>query len=212
MPRLATPFLQTLCAFEQDSMQSVLIGGKWRKSLGEKTFQSINPATREVLPDLYPVSPWAEVEEALQVAASVAAEIRNWPGDRFATFLERYAELIEARAEDIIASANEETALPVEPRLKGGELPRTTNQLRQAAAAAREGSWALPTIDTQANIRSMLGPIGPVVVFGPNNFPFAFNGIAGGDGRIVLQKTAHIGPGVRRWIVRAKDLAGNVGK
>ncbi|MCA9089952.1 MAG: aldehyde dehydrogenase (NADP(+)) [Planctomycetaceae bacterium] len=162
-------------------MQSVLIGGKWRKSLGEKTFQSINPATREVLPDLYPVSPWAEVEEALQVAASVAAEIRNWPGDRFATFLERYAELIEARAEDIIASANEETALPVEPRLKGGELPRTTNQLRQAAAAAREGSWALPTIDTQANIRSMLGPIGPVVVFGPNNFPFAFNGIAGGD-------------------------------
>ena len=27
----------------------------------------------------------------------------------------------------------------------------------------------------------MFGPIGPVVVFGPNNFPFAFNGIAGGD-------------------------------
>jgi NADP-dependent aldehyde dehydrogenase len=27
----------------------------------------------------------------------------------------------------------------------------------------------------------MFGSIGPVVVFGPNNFPFAFNGIAGGD-------------------------------
>jgi len=36
-------------------------------------------------------------------------------------------------------------------------------------------------IDTAADIRSMYGPIGPVCVFGPNNFPFAFNGAAGGD-------------------------------
>ena len=40
----------------------------------------------------------------------------------------------------------------------------------------------LPTIDTQANIRSCYGPLAaPVAVFGPNNFPFAFNGAAGGD-------------------------------
>ena len=44
-----------------------------------------------------------------------------------------------------------------------------------------EGSWALPTIDAKMNIRSVLAPIGPVAVFGPNNFPFAFNGAAGGD-------------------------------
>ena len=31
------------------------------------------------------------------------------------------------------------------------------------------------------NIRSMLAPIGPVLAIGPNNFPFAFNGVAGGD-------------------------------
>ena len=30
-------------------------------------------------------------------------------------------------------------------------------------------------------IRSRLAAIGPVCVFGPNNFPFAFNSIAGGD-------------------------------
>ena len=39
----------------------------------------------------------------------------------------------------------------------------------------------MPTIDTETNIRSILGPIGPVAVFGPNNFPLAFNSIAGGD-------------------------------
>ena len=70
---------------------------------------------------------------------------------------------------------------PVSPRLKDGELPRTTDQLRQAATAARTDSWRCPTIDTATGIRAMFGPIGPVAVFGPNNFPFAFNGIAGGD-------------------------------
>ncbi len=81
---------------------------------------------------------------------------------------------------EFVSLANQETALPVEPRLAKAELPRTTNQLRQAAAAARDGSWQRPTIDAKTNIRSILGPIGPVVVFGPNNFPFAFNGISGG--------------------------------
>ncbi len=47
--------------------------------------------------------------------------------------------------------------------------------------AAREGSWLLPTIDTRLNIRSCHEPLGPVWVFGPNNFPFAFNSVAGGD-------------------------------
>ena len=50
-----------------------------------------------------------------------------------------------------------------------------------AAAAARSGDWALATIDTAAGIRSCYQSIGPVCVFGPNNFPFAFNSVAGGD-------------------------------
>ena len=46
---------------------------------------------------------------------------------------------------------------------------------------AREGSWSQPTIDTAANIRSCFEAIGPVCVFGPNNFPFAFGSVSGGD-------------------------------
>ena len=82
---------------------------------------------------------------------------------------------------EIVETTHAETALPKAPRLGEVELPRTTNQLRQAAAAALEGSWALPTIDAKLNIRSTLAPLGPVLIFGPNNFPFAYNGIAGGD-------------------------------
>ena len=97
--------------------------------------------------------------------------------------------------------------MPKSPRLADVELPRTTNQLRQAADTAIEGSWALPTIDTKNQIRSCFEPIGPVVVFGPNNFPFAFNSISGGDfaaaiaaGNPVLAKANSSHPGTTRLL------------
>ena len=163
------------------SVERVLIDGKWRVSSGSQIFQSVNPATRLPLPREYPVSPWAEIEQAILAAARASRAVRDVPGEVFAKFLERFAERIDSRSGEFIATANQETGLPVEPRLKIAELPRTTNQLRQAAAAARDGGWSLPTIDTKNNIRSRLAAIGPVVVFGPNNFPYAFNSAAGGD-------------------------------
>ena len=161
--------------------RSVLVAGNWRPSKGTKTFRATNPATTEPLPDEYPVSPWAEVEEAIDAAFDAAVQLRGVSGSLFADFLDRYAANVEARAEELIATAHAETGLPVSPRLKDAELPRTVGQLRQAAAAARDGSWALPTIDTKLGLRSVLEPLGPVVVMGPNNFPFAFNSAAGGD-------------------------------
>lgn len=162
-------------------MQPVLINGTWASSIGTASFQAVNPTTQQPLPHVFPVSPWSEIDAAIAAAANVSREIRGWPGSRFAEFLERYAQEIEARAELLVETAHSETGLPRSPRLKDGELPRTTNQLRQAAGAARDESWRVPVIDTATNIRSMFGAIGPVVVFGPNNFPYAYNGIAGGD-------------------------------
>ncbi|HUG89515.1 MAG TPA: aldehyde dehydrogenase family protein, partial [Planctomycetaceae bacterium] len=163
------------------ALQPVLIDGEWTASLGTQTFRAANPAIAVPLADEFPVSPWPDVERALRAAAAASRATQGWPGERFAAFLECYARRIDERAGELVQAAHEETGLPASPRLKDVELPRTTNQLRQAAAAARDGSWAMPTIDVQANIRSMFAPIGPVAVFGPNNFPFAFNSMAGGD-------------------------------
>jgi alpha-ketoglutaric semialdehyde dehydrogenase len=161
--------------------EHVLINGEWRASKGAETFQAINPATKQNLPQVFPVSPWAEVEEAIKAAAVASAAVRHWADERFAAYLEAYAQKIEERSADIVQIAHLETGLPVEPRLKTAELPRTINQLRQSASAARDGSWRAATIDSKINLRACFGPLGPVVVFGPNNFPFAYNGIAGGD-------------------------------
>ena len=94
-------------------------------------------ADRKPLPEQYPVSPWSEVEETLQAAARAAEAVRGWSGSRFADFLDTYANLIDQRSAELIDMAHQETGLPVQPRLKDAELPRTTNQLRQAAKAAR---------------------------------------------------------------------------
>ena len=187
--------------------EKVLIDGAWVASEGREIFQALNPQTGQSLAAAYPISPWSEVDRAIRAASSAAWRVRGWAGERFAAFLEAFAGRLEKRAEELIATAHAETALALEPRLKSVELPRTVNQLRQAAAAARDGSWVQATIDTKANIRSMYAPIGPVVVFGPNNFPFAFNGAAGGDfaaavaaGNPVIAKGHTSHPGTSRLL------------
>jgi alpha-ketoglutaric semialdehyde dehydrogenase len=161
--------------------QPVLIAGAWRPANASNNFHAENPATGERLPHEFPVSTWADCDAALNAAAEAAEKLRATPPDQIAKFLTRFAERLEARKTELVEIAHLETALPKAPRLADVELPRTANQLRQAAAAVLEGSWALPTIDTKLNIRSVLAPLGPVLIFGPNNFPFAYNGVAGGD-------------------------------
>ncbi|MBW2559066.1 MAG: aldehyde dehydrogenase family protein [Deltaproteobacteria bacterium] len=165
------------------SLQPILIAGEWRQARNPvDSFTAFNPATKSPLEDRYPVSGMEDVQSALVAAqAAVAALCTVSPGT-IAGFLRKFAQNIEDRAEALVEMANLETALPVEPRLRSVELPRTTDQLRQAATAVCDRSWCHATIDTKANIRSLYGPLGgPVVVFGPNNFPFACNSAAGGD-------------------------------
>jgi 2,5-dioxopentanoate dehydrogenase len=193
--------------------QPILIGGQWRPANASGTFRAENPATKEPLEE-FPVSSWQDCDEALSAAAQAAEQMRELSADQIASFLEAFASRIEARKEEIVKLANQETALPVSPRLADNELPRTTGQLRQAAAAARDGSWAMPTIDAKQNIRSMLGPIGPVVVFGPNNFPLAFNSASGGDfaaaiaaGNPVIAKANSSHPGTTKLLAEEAHVA-----
>ncbi len=186
-----------------------LIGGGWQEAPAEAaTFSARNPVTGEALPDRYPVSTWDQIESALRAAHEAREALRGQRPEVVAGFLEAYADAIESHAAALVELANLETGLPREPRLTTTELPRTTGQLRQAAAAARDRSWRRATLDTRANIRSVLGPLdGPVVVFGPNNFPYAFNGVSGGDfaaaiaaGNPVIAKANPGHPGTTRLL------------
>jgi 2,5-dioxopentanoate dehydrogenase len=164
-------------------MKSLLIGGEWRQAQNPAgAFRAINPATGEAGDDVYPISSTADVEAALDAAHGSVPGLIKTPPESLADFLDLFASKILERNEELVETAHRETALPEEPRLRLTELPRTTDQLHQAASAVRDRSWCRATIDTRLNIRSKYGALGgPVAVFGPNNFPFAFNSAGGGD-------------------------------
>ena len=108
------------------------------------------------------------------------------PDKHKADFLERIAFEIEALGQDLLETTMEETNLPL-ARLTG-ERGRTTMQLRMFAQMLRDGHWVEASIDhanadktpPKPDIRKMLVGIGPVVVFGASNFPYAYS-TAGGD-------------------------------
>ncbi len=120
-----------------------------------------------------------------QAAAAFIAYQKTNPQER-ALFLDTIAQNIESLGDGLITTASEETNLPA-ARLTG-ERGRTTMQLRMFAQMLRDGNWVEASIDTaipdktppKPDIRKMLVPMGPVVVFGASNFPFAYS-TAGGD-------------------------------
>jgi len=197
------------------SLRPVLIDGEWRPSAASGSFSAIDPATGTPLPDHYPVSSFADLDQALHAAARLVDQHPSLDPERLAGFLEAFAGRLEACRQEAVAMAQRETALPAEPRLGSVELPRTTDQLRQAAAACRDRSWCRATIDCARNLRSMYGSLGgPVVIFSPNNFPFAFNSIAGGDfaaaiaaGNPVIAKANPGHPGTTRILAEAAFAA-----
>lgn len=165
------------------TLEHVLIGGSWRASIDPQgQFRAEDPTRAEPIGPVFPVSGAADLESAVHAAAAVADELAATPVERIADFLDAYAAAIDADADTLVALAHAETALPTEPRLRSVELPRASGQLRQAAKAVRSYAWTDPVIDTQLGLRAHRAPLHkPVLVFGPNNFPFAFNAIAGSD-------------------------------
>lgn len=129
----------------------------------------------------------AEINEAMEKASEAFQTYRNFPGAEKAAFLKAIADEIEAIGSPLIETASMESGLP-EGRITG-ERGRTCNQLRMFADFIEEGSWVEAVIDRgdpdrqplpKPDIRRMLVPTGPVVVFTASNFPLAFS-TAGGD-------------------------------
>lgn len=88
---------------------------------------------------------------------------------------------IEALGDQLVQTANEETNLPL-ARLNG-EKARTIHQWRLYADVTASGALLDARIDNgegKNDIRKYNVGLGPVVVFGASNFPFAFS-TAGGD-------------------------------
>ena len=201
-----------------------LIAGTPAETAGA-TFRAFDPALgTEIAPDFHEASS-ADVDAAMRAAADAFADYRARSAEARATFLDAIAAEIESLGDALVARATAETGLPA-ARIQS-ERSRTCGQLRLFAEVVREGSWVDARIDTalpdrqplpRPDLRRMLLPLGPVVVFGSSNFPLAFSA-AGGDTAsalaagcpvIVKAHRAHPGTGeiVGRAIARAAQRCG----
>src|SRR5258706_1492597 len=127
-----------------------------------------------------------EIDVIMQQAWKAFHEYRKYSLKQRADFMRAIALELEDAGDELIQTAMNETNLPA-ARLNG-ERARTIYQLTTYAAACENGEWLEARIDTsnpattapKPDIRKMLIPLGPVVVFGASNFPFAYS-TAGGD-------------------------------
>ncbi len=153
-----------------------IIAGK-TVEVGGKTFQAFAPASGKSIEPQFEGATADQVNQALEAAESAFHEYRQFPPERRASFLEKIADEILALGDALIERAHAETGL-LKDRL-AGERGRTVNQLRMFADLIREGSWVDARIDRaipdrqplpKPDLRRMLIPIGPVVVFRREQF------------------------------------------
>ena len=163
-----------------------LIGFREGNGSGEPHYAT-DPTNGQPLQPGFIAATAEEVELAVSFASEAFATYGRASGRGRGAFLRTIAAKIESIAGELIERAGQETALP--PARLQGETARTCAQLRLFAQVAEEASCVAARIDRaepdrkpapRPDIRSMLRPLGPVVVFGASNFPLAFS-VAGGD-------------------------------
>ena len=195
-------------------------------ALNGKATRAISPLTNSHIdePFFHQADP-AEVDAAMLLAEAAFNDYRSTSGIQRAEFLERIAAEIVAIGDPLIDRAHAETGLPKDRLI--GERGRTVGQLKMFAELLREGSWVDARIDTaipdrkpvpKPDLRRMLIPLGPVVVFGSSNFPLAFS-VAGGDtasalaaGCPVVVKAHSAHPGTSEYVATAIRIAADACK
>jgi NADP-dependent aldehyde dehydrogenase len=154
---------------------------------GGATFKAYDPMKGQSFGGDFHSASAADVNRAVDLAASAAPDWARSSGAKRDAFLRLLADKLDQNATELANVASAETGLPL-ARLTG-EVARTSGQLRLYGAAAARGDWLDARIETalpdrkplpKPDHRSMLRPLGPVVVFGSSNFPFAYS-VAGGD-------------------------------
>ena len=196
-----------------------LVGSQTLRGEGHE-FVASAPAGNEPLPGNFRQLSLAQASQVVDKASDAFEGYSGLHPHKRADFLAAIADRIEAIGDELLERASAESGLPM-ARLTG-ERGRTCGQLRLFAQLVREGSWVDACINPampdrlpapRPDIRRMLVPLGPVVIFGASNFPLAFS-VAGGDtasalaaGCPVVVKAHPAHPGTSELVGRAVQAA-----
>jgi len=161
--------------------------GDTTSAAGSITYRAVNAKGGELMEPAFHEATDAEIDQAMRLADAAFDPLRARSAEDRAALLEAIADEVMALGDDVLARCHAETNLPL-PRLTM-ERGRTAMQAKLFATKIREGSWVDAVIDhalpdrqpqPRPDMRKMLVPIGPIVVFGASNFPLAIS-VAGTD-------------------------------
>ncbi len=194
-------------------------------STGKKTFKTFNPQTNQENDVIFTEVSDTEIEVAVTLATEAFKTFKTISGAKKSDFLNEIANQIEALGDELVQIYCSESGLSKERAIS--ERGRTIFQLRSFANLVKNGSWVEATIETanptrtpipKADLRKMLVPIGPVVVFGASNFPLAYSTVGGdtasalaaGCPVVVKSHPMHAGTGelVAYAVIKAAEITG----
>jgi len=156
-----------------------LVAGKWEHNSKAEQFQTANPKTKELITTIFQQATSDQINESVKGASESFDLFAETSLKDRAFFLKCIQEEMLLAKSQILELYQQESALP-EGRANG-EFQRTIDQIQSFIELLHEGSLAQVCINTKGpDLRKMLYPIGPIVVFGASNFPLAFS-TAGGD-------------------------------
>lgn len=156
-------------------------------ALGNNRFSTWNPLLNRPNEDSFIEATLEEVDAAMKLAHQAFASFSRTTANDRAQFLKRIATLLDQNRMQLIEKFSQESGLPADRGTV--ELNRTIFQLETFSHKISTEEWNLLQQDdadpnrkplTKSAFRKIAIPLGPVVVFGASNFPFAYS-TAGGD-------------------------------
>lgn len=155
-----------------------------RSAQGNISFRTFDPVKNLENEQEYFQATESEVKNAVRLAEQSFLPYSKSPKEQKASFLTLIAQKLELNKVALLSIYQKESGL-TEKRGEA-ELSRTMDQLKQFAKLLLEDNWNPESFSTIYNpdgtsfeLRKRLIPLGPVVVFGASNFPFAYSTIGG---------------------------------
>jgi NADP-dependent aldehyde dehydrogenase len=155
-------------------------------SKGQKTFKSFNPLLNQEMDAFFFEATSEEINETMQLAKKAFPILAQTTGKSRAVFLREIGNLLETNRKALVHQYSLESGLKAE---RGNvELNRTIWQLETFARTIEQENWDLLQQDEadlarlpnpKPAFRKVAFPLGPVVVFGASNFPFAYSTVGG---------------------------------
>jgi aldehyde dehydrogenase (NAD+) len=187
------------------------VGGEWRPSRSGATYEKRGPWRPSEVIGEFPASDEADVNAAVEAAAAAFAEWSRTPAARRGAILNKAADAMEARAEQIAQDMTLEMGKPL--RESRGEALRASQVFRFfAGEGLRPQGERFEQMATGSVVYTVRRPLGVVGLITPWNFPAAIpawkTAPALAHGNTVVLKLAQDSPLTGLHLAACLDEAG----